>query len=883
MISSTVFSTAVRPTKNKSTGLPKTILLSLLRLALILISSIHLVCSFQSIHRPSALSRIRITDQSSFALVPLKVSSSTTLWAKSNSTLAESTTKSKPRISKNTINWERKFDLLCAYRDREGHVNVPNKHKEEGENLGQWLTNQRTRYKTGALDENRCNKLESIGMVWEMTNFSKMFDLLCAYRDREGTVEVPRIYEEDGENLGRWLHHQCTLYRKGSLRADRLRKLESVGVAWENRISTADWEDMFDLLCIYQDREGNVNVHQKHKEDGENLGIWLMTQRTRLRKGILGVDRQRKLESIGVTWGTSLLSRWESMFDLLCNYRDREGNVDVPVKHKEDDTTLGMWLATQRTLYRAGTLRVDRRSKLESIGVTWKRPSTQWESMLALLETYKHETGHCNAPRDFKVTNSNGKQISLGSWVDRQRSSKMKGSLDDYRICKLEDIGFEWDRDASRWNEMFALLSDYKEGEGHCNVPLIYENTGSKKLGRWLGTQRQAKRKGALAESRRIRLETLGVEWDVNTGDWNEMLGLLETYKTREGHCLVPVKQIEEGKTLGIWVNNARAREKTGALGVEKCRALEDIGIVWDAKGQKWDEMVTLLVQYKEQNGNCLVPQNHKEDGKNLGTWLNTQRRLNRLGTLQSSKKQQLEELGVVWDVHQWKWDEMFTLLLNYQEREGDCMVPQYYEESGKYLGKWLDSQRQLQRKGNLDVTKEARLEAIAFVWDVPDFNQEEMMNSLLQYKEREGDCNVPVSHMEDGKSLGSWLSRQRRLRTTRNLDPLLSKELEAAGVIWSINEQKWETMFALLDNFQNREGHCRVPQNHKEGKDEKKLGAWLDYQRYKKKSGKLDVALQTRMEKIGVEWNIYAKFDDDEDWGFAGMDHLFDDENMYN
>ena len=56
-----------------------------------------------------------------------------------------------------------------------------------------------------------------------------------------------------------------------------------------------------------------------------------------------------------------------------------------------------------------------------------------------------------------------------------------------------------------------------------------------------------------------------------------------------------------------------------------------------------------------------------------------------------------------------------------------------------------------------------------------------------------------------------------------------------------------------------------------------------MDYQRYKKKSGKLDVALQTRMEKIGVEWNIYAKFDDDEDWGFAGMDHLFDDENMYN
>ena len=78
--------------------------------------------------------------------------------------------------------------------------------------------------------------------------------------------------------------------------------------------------------------------------------------------------------------------------------------------------------------------------------------------------------------------------------------------------------------------------------------------------------------------------------------------------------------------------------------------------------------------------------------------------------------------------------------------------------------------------------------------------------------------------------------------------------------------------------------GHCRVKQTHQE--HGKNLGTWLDRQRTKKKQGKLDVKLQARLEDLGVEWEINGKFDredDDDDWGFEGLDHLFDDEEyMY-
>ena len=42
--------------------------------------------------------------------------------------------------------WERIFGLVQAFREREGHANVPYGHVEDGEKLGVWLGTQRKRY-----------------------------------------------------------------------------------------------------------------------------------------------------------------------------------------------------------------------------------------------------------------------------------------------------------------------------------------------------------------------------------------------------------------------------------------------------------------------------------------------------------------------------------------------------------------------------------------------------------------------------------------------------------------------------------------------------------------------------------------------------------------
>ena len=93
-----------------------------------------------------------------------------------------------------------------------------------------------------------------------------------------------------------------------------------------------------------------------------------------------------------------------------------------------------------------------------------------------------------------------------------------------------------------------------------------------------------------------------------------------------------------------------------------------------------------------------------KEDGESIGEWLKHQRnKKNKKGRLDAEKEIQLEEIGVVRDTHSQHWDDAFTLLLQYKDREGDCNVPAKHKEDGKNLGVWLTNRRTGKKNGKLD------------------------------------------------------------------------------------------------------------------------------------------------------------------------------------
>ncbi len=126
--------------------------------------------------------------------------------------------------------------------------------------------------------------------------------------------------------------------------------------------------------------------------------------------------------------------------------------------------------------------------------------------MLSDLVDFKNLYGHCAVPYNW---NQNPK---LANWVSTQRYRYKQGSLSEYQIQMLQDIGFTWKKHEAAWNEMYEKLLRYKEAFGHCSVPAEWKV--DPKLGMWVTTQRRRKRQGKLAKDRIRRLDEIGFRWE---------------------------------------------------------------------------------------------------------------------------------------------------------------------------------------------------------------------------------------------------------------------------------------------------------------------------------------------------------------------------------
>jgi hypothetical protein len=352
------------------------------------------------------------------------------------------------------------------------------------------------------------------------------------------------------------------------------------------------WRKAFALLQQFEKREGHCDVPHSHTADGIKLGRWVGNQR-RLKKEVeLDPGRQERLEEINFAWdpGRRMWVPWEERIKLLVKaFKMREGHCNVPRSHQEDRVHLGMWVNTQRNLKQKEKLDPHRQKILEDIGFVWvlvERRQNYWKEIFSLLKQFKTRERHCNVPSWHKEGEDN-----LGIWVMNQRGSKTTGKLDPARRKMLEDISFEWVLKERGPNvpseEMHALLKQFKKREGHSNVPQSHKEDGAN-LGPWVANQRQLKRKEKLDPDRQKIVEALGFELVLferrANMPWEDILSLLEEFKTREGHCRVPISHTEDKIKLGSWVGKQRHLKKTGKLDPDRQMRLDEVGTEWAGK-----------------------------------------------------------------------------------------------------------------------------------------------------------------------------------------------------------------------------------------------------------------------------------------------------------
>jgi len=309
------------------------------------------------------------------------------------------------------------------------------------------------------------------------------------------------------------------------------------------------------------------------------------------------------------------------------------------------------------------------------------------------------------------------------------------------------------------------------------------------------------------------------------------------------------VSKMQESRGGGEKFNPNQLHSKIEVIGpaidLNKLRRCIDIEIL-NRLGVTWDRWYGLLQKFHKREGHSRVEARHEEDGLSLGNWVQTQRQTK--GKMAADRIKKLNNLNFTWDVLAEQWEQGFSILKKFHEREGHVRVSRKHIEKGFNLGAWIGNQRA--GKDQLTQDQISKLISLGFSFDLFAEQWEQNFAALKMFLKREGHTRVQHNHFEENLNLGSWTQNQRTLKTKLPLDRF--KRLQEIGFCWDIDTEIWEQNFAALINFYKREGHVNVPQRHKEGGF--RLGTWLHNLRQERV--KIPTDKVKRLDAIGFSWN---------------------------
>jgi uncharacterized protein YbgA (DUF1722 family) len=239
---------------------------------------------------------------------------------------------------------------------------------------------------------------------------------------------------------------------------------------------------------------------------------------------------------------------------------------------------------------------------------------------------------------------------------------------------------------------------------------------------------------------------------------------------------------------------------------------------------KQWNMQYEQLLEYKRKKGNCMVPRKHEQD-KSLGIWVSRQRGLHKNNEIRLDRKELLDQVGFAWNPDRYYnfkpddklWHQQYKKLLEFKRMNVHCRVPHSYEQD-KSLGEWVSTQRQYHKDKKLRLDRKELLDEIGFVWKNEELESQwnQQHEKLVEFKRKNGHCMVPQSYEQD-KSLGEWVSKQRKVHNKNKMRPDRKERLDQIGFAWNARARVVRSptstndvrvLHSSLDHFTFWKGH---------------------------------------------------------------------------
>ncbi|MCL2773481.1 MAG: Helicase associated domain protein [Oscillospiraceae bacterium] len=434
--------------------------------------------------------------------------------------------------------------------------------------------------------------------------------------------------------------------------------------------------------------------------------------------------------------------------------------------------------------------------------------SASWEMMFAAAKRYHDDYGNLFVPKRYKTEEG----LSLGSWIETQRrvkSGSIPGIMTGERVEKLNSIGMVWQKLSDfNFERSYQYAKTYYEEHGNLDIVVDYETADGFALGEWICNMRQHCKGNThyiLSEERIRQLDEIGMIWDKLDYIFEKNYSAAKKYYEIYGNLDLPSNyKTGDGINIGAWVRIIRKKYENSKLSKSQIKRLNEIGMTWiNSFDSDWERNYAAAKKYYEKYGNLDIPVAYmSEDNLPVGAWIRRHRSMTEESTqikLTKVRRAKLDAIGMIWQSRnaEESWEARYRLAKEYYEKYSNLNIrADYVSENGIWLGKWVNTQKQI-RRGNvkgesLTAEQEAKLNAIGIDWlTVPERIWNEYYHAAEAYYRSNGNLNVKNGYVgKNGKRLDNWLRLQKRLRNKSKLSDDQIEKLELLGMIWDTPAQ---------------------------------------------------------------------------------------------
>ena len=195
-----------------------------------------------------------------------------------------------------------------------------------------------------------------------------------------------------------------------------------------------------------------------------------------------------------------------------------------------------------------------------------------------------------------------------------------------------------------------------------------------------------------------------------------------------------------------------------------------------------WDLYIKALKQYKDREGDCLVPRRYIEILDNgikvsLGNWVSNMRRTKNgkgKALLTEERIIQLEELGFIWNELKYIYENNIKRIAKYYEQYGKYPSRHTEDLEIKRLGEFIENEKRAMRsKNKYPEWKKEFLEKYLPVFScktVSDKVFDKFIDYAKLYNEKYGHMDIKYKDIIDGYKIGIKFSQMRKIYNSNNI-----------------------------------------------------------------------------------------------------------------